>query len=80
MDEAIQDELTSKKRGSIQISKELAADLLSASIKVSEVVETLEVQLDKETIRRLKRGEKEYGKGRFKTARTKQEIVKVLSN
>ena len=56
--------LTSRRRTSIQLSKELAAELLAASIKVNEVVETLEVQLDKETLRRLKIGEKDYRLGR----------------
>jgi hypothetical protein len=68
-----------KKRPSIQISKELAEDLVSASIKVNEVIETLEVQLDKQTMRRLKIGEKQYSKGQFKTAKTKEDIDKVLS-
>jgi hypothetical protein len=72
--------LASKKRGSsIQLSKELATELLAASIKVNEVVETLEVQLEKDTVRRLKTGEKQYQRGQFRTAKTKADIDKVLS-
>ena len=69
-----------KKRASIQLSRELAMELVAASIKVNEVVETLEVQLDKETLRRLKIGEKEHSRGQFKVARNATEIDKVLSS
>jgi hypothetical protein len=69
-----------KKRASIQLSKELAEDLIEASIKVNEVVETLEVQLDRATMRRLKLGEKEYSKGEYKIARKSEDIDKVLSS
>lgn len=69
-----------KRHASIQLSKELATELLAASIKVNEVIETLEVQLDKETFRRLKIGEKEYSRGSFKVARNAAEIDRVLSS
>ena len=59
----------SRKRASIQLSKKLAEDPVEASTKVNEVLETLEVQLDRQTLRRLKTGEKEYRTGRFKVAR-----------
>lgn len=72
--------MAARKRTSIQISKELAADLVEASQKVSEVVETLEVQLDKDTLKRLRLGEKEYRSGRYKTARSKEELERALAN
>jgi len=53
--------------------------LLDASLKFHELVETLEVQLDKETVHRLKTGEKEYKEGKHKIASTQKEIDKVLS-
>lgn len=68
-----------RKRASVQLPKEIIADLFEASLRFHEVVETLEVQLDKETVRRLKRGEKEYQQGKYKVASTRQEIDKVLS-
>jgi exonuclease VII small subunit len=68
-----------KRSSSIQISKELASDLAEASAKVNEVLETLEVKLDKQTLRRLKLGEKEYRTGKYKVARTQAQIDKVLS-
>ncbi len=70
---------SSRKRSSIQLSKELASDLAEASAKVNVVLETLEVQLDKQTMRRLKLGEKEYQQGKYTVARTEAEIEKVLS-
>lgn len=67
------------KGGSVQVPKKLITDLLEASLRFHEVVETLEVQLDKETLRRLKIGEKEYKQGEYRVASTRQEIDKVLS-
>ncbi len=55
-------------------------NLSDAYVKVNEVLETVEVQLDKKTLRRLKLGEKEYRSGKYKVARTEQEIDKVLSS
>ncbi len=72
--------ILSKKRPTIQLSKELATELLAASIKVNEVVETLEVQLDKETVRRLKIGEREYSRGQYKVARNAAEIDRILAS
>ena len=68
-----------KKDSSVYLPKELVADLFEASLKFQEVVETLEVQLDKETIRRLKRGEREYREGGYKVASSREEIERVLS-
>lgn len=68
-----------KKEGSLQLPKELVADLFEASLRFQEVVETLEVQLDKETVRRLKQGEREYRQGKYKVASSREGIEKVLS-
>jgi len=64
----------------VQLPRKFITDLFEASIRFHEVVETLEVQLDKETVRRLKIGEREYREGRFKVASTPREIEKVLSS
>jgi len=45
-----------EKERSVQVPKKLITDLLEASLRFHEVIETLEVQLDKETLRRLKIG------------------------
>lgn len=54
-------------------------DLFEVSLKFHELVETLEVRLDKETVERLKLGRREYEEGKYKVARTKKEIDRVLS-
>lgn len=69
-----------KKGATVQLPKELITDLLDASLRFHELVETLEVQLDKETVRRLKTGEKEYKEGKYRVASTHKEIDKVLSD
>ncbi|MDE1766847.1 MAG: hypothetical protein KGI27_11340 [Thaumarchaeota archaeon] len=68
-----------KKTTAVQLPKDLVEDLIEASLRFQEVVETLEVQLDKKTVERLKRGEKEYRQGRYNTAANRDEIEKVLS-
>lgn len=67
------------RRASVQVPKELVADLIESSLRFQEVVETLEVQLDKKTLRRLKAGDREYKQGKFKVASTREEIDRVLS-
>lgn len=69
-----------RKGASVQLPRELITELFEASLRFHEVVETLEVQLDKETVRRLKIGEKEYRQGKYKVASTRQKINKVLSS
>ena len=68
-----------KKRTSIQLSNDLATELLEASIKVNEVVESLEVQLDKETMRRLKLGERQNSLSQFKVAKNPAEIDTIFA-
>ncbi len=68
-----------RKGASVQLPKDLITDLFEASLRFHELVETLEVQLDQKTVRRLKVGEKEYRQGRYKVASTRREIEKVLS-
>lgn len=70
----------SGKADSVQLPKELVSELLEASLRFQEVVETLEVQLDKETVRRLKEGEREYVRGKYRVASSREEIEKVLSS
>lgn len=68
-----------KKIAAVQLPKDLVEDLIDASLRFQEVIEALEVQLDKKTVERLKRGEKEYRQGRYSTAASRDEIEKVLS-
>ncbi len=71
--------MVARKRASVQLSKELVIDLFEAATRFRELVETLEVQLDSETILRIKRGEKEYRQGKFKVASKRGEIDRILS-
>ncbi len=71
--------MMARKRASVQLSKELVIDLFEAALRFRELVETLEVQLDSDTIRRIKRGEKEYRHGKFKVAADRGEIDRILS-
>jgi len=68
-----------KKRASVQLPKELVTDLFEASLRFHEVVATLEILLDEQTVRRLKMGEKEYRQGKYRVASTRREIDEVLS-
>ncbi len=42
----------------------MVAELYDASLRFARVAETLEVLMDKETIRRIRAGEKEYSRGK----------------
>ena len=71
--------MVAKKGTSVLLPRELIEDLFEASLRFHEVVETLEVQLDNETVRRLKTGEKQYRQGQYKVASNREDIIKVLS-
>ncbi len=71
--------MMARKRASVQLSKELVIDLFEAALRFRELVETLEVQLDRDTIRRVKRGERQYKQGKFKVASNRGEIDRILS-
>ena len=64
----------------IKLPRDLVEELYDASIRFSRTLETLEVLLDKATIRRLKLGEKQYQRGQFVTAKNAGEISKALSS
>jgi hypothetical protein len=67
-----------KVSGFVRLPKEMVQELLKTSLEFTEVVERMEVLLDKKTVYRLKRGEKEYKTGKYVTA-TKTEVDKVLA-
>ena len=58
----------------IKLPRDLVEELYDASIRFSRTLETLEVLLDKATVRRLKLGEKQYHRGQFVTAKNAGEI------
>lgn len=65
---------------SVQLPRNLVADLLESSLRFQEVAETLEVQLDKKTVKRLKTGEKELKTGRYKVGSSREDIDRILSS
>ncbi len=69
-----------RRADSIQLPKDLVADLLESSLRFQEVAETLEVQLDKKTVRRLKTGDKELKKRKYKVASSREDINRILSS
>ncbi len=69
-----------RRADSIQLPRDLVADLLESSLRFQEVAETLEVQLDKKTVKRLKTGDKELKKRHYKTASSREDIDRILSS
>jgi hypothetical protein len=65
---------------SIQLPKELVVDLLESSLRFQEVAETLEVQLDKKTVKRLRIGDMELEKRQYKVASSREDIDRILSS
>ncbi|HZY95156.1 MAG TPA: hypothetical protein VFE98_09945 [Candidatus Bathyarchaeia archaeon] len=68
-----------RKNSSIEVPRELVADLSETSQKFRQLLETLEVQLDPATLRRLEAGDKEYRMSKYKTASTSEQVHRVLS-
>jgi len=56
------------------------AGLYETSARFQQIIETIEVLLDKKTMRIIKLGEKEYRKKAYVVARDAEEIRKVLSS
>jgi len=52
--------------------------LYEVSVGFEQIIETMEVLLDKETMRRIKLGEKQYSKKVYVLVRNAKEIRKVL--
>ena len=69
-----------RRADSVQLPRDLVVDLLESSLRFQEVAETLEVQLDKKTMKRLKTGDKQLKKREYKTASTREEIHRILSS
>ena len=57
----------------------MVEEMYLASLKFAEFLETLEVLLDKGTMRRIKIGERQFRKRQFVVAKGPREIRKVLS-
>ena len=63
----------------VRLPKSVVAGLYEASVRFEQIIETMEVLLDKKTMQRIKLGENEYRKKAYVVARDAEEIRKVLS-
>ena len=68
-----------KTSDSVRLPKKMLEELFKTSSEFTEVIERMEVLLDKETVERLKRGQKEYRAGKY-TIATKTQVDKVLAD
>ena len=63
----------------IRLPKDVVEEMYRASVRFAELLETLEVPLDKETMRRIKLGERQYKRTQYVAAKGPREIRRVLS-
>ncbi len=63
----------------IRLPRKVIEELYDASVRFVSLLETLEVLMDKQTMRRIKTGEKEYSKRQYVVAKGPAEIRKTLS-
>jgi hypothetical protein len=61
----------------IQVPKKILIEMYDMEEKMEQMVETLEVLLDKETMKRLKKGEEELMKGEYIEAGL-EEVEEIL--
>lgn len=63
----------------VTIPKAVVEEMYRTSVRFGELLETLEVLLDKETMRTIKIGEAQYRRRQYVVAKETQEFRKVLS-
>jgi uncharacterized protein YhaN len=63
----------------VRLPKRVVEEMYRTSIRFAEVLETLEVLLDKNTMRRIKLGERQLRRKQYVIARGPSQIRKVLS-
>jgi len=63
----------------VRLPRKVVEELYDASLRVAGVVETLEVLMDKRTMRRIKMGEREYSMRKYVFAKGPAQIRKALS-
>jgi len=65
---------------SVRLPRKVIEELYDASVRFAGVLETLEVLMDKQTMRRIKTGEKEYSRRQYVVAKGPAEIRRALSS
>lgn len=63
----------------VRVPRPVIEEIYRASLRFAEVLDTLEVLLDKKTMHRIKLGEEQYRKRQYVVAKGRQAIRKVLS-
>ena len=66
--------------GTVRLPRSMVEDLYDASVRFASVLETLEVLMDKGTMKRIKTGERQYSKRQYVVAKSPSEIRKALSS
>ncbi len=64
----------------VKMPRKLVEELYDASVKFASVIETLEVVMDKKTMRRIKTSRAQYSRGQYVIAKGPAEIRKALSS
>ena len=62
----------------VRLPRSVVAGLYEASVRFEQIIETMEVILDKKTVQRIRLGEKQYRKKACVLVREAEEIRKVL--
>lgn len=65
---------------SVRIPREVIEELYDASVRFASVLETLEVLMDKQTIRRIKTGERKYSKRQYVVAKGPADVRRALAS
>ena len=62
----------------ITLPKEILQNLIKNLDETRSILETIEELLDKEALKRIKEGMKDYKEKRYITAKTKEELKEIL--
>ena len=62
----------------VRLPRKMVGELYDTSVRVASLLETLEVLMDQQTMRRLRAGEKDYSKHRYVVARGAAQIREAL--
>lgn len=66
--------------GTVRLPRSMIKDLFDISARFGSMLETLEVLIDKSTMKRIKSGKRQYSKRQYLVAKGSLEIRKTLSS
>ena len=64
----------------VQVNSSVLVELIQRVEELENLVETLEIGLDKEVLKQIEQSKKDFVQGMFKTAKTKKELESYLSS